>query len=274
MSYAPLPTPPVIKQLQVLSLAAVLLVVAWLALTPTTGVAHAELIRSDPPADGLALTSPDQLSMTFTEEVVRDRPAPNITLLDESGAVVGSAPLAIAPSDDPRTLIVPIPGLDRGTYTVSWEVTSATDGHTLSGAYAFRVGGGLPPGVTTTSDATPAPWAVATRWLTFLGVAMVAGLFLFSDMLIVGNDRGTSWARQRTRFILTGSLLALVATAAEPVVQWLRADNAAGLSFGDTLESLPEAWWWRPALLIPLTGLALVTAFSWRGRVPRAAAWL
>ncbi|MDQ3657262.1 MAG: CopD family protein, partial [Chloroflexota bacterium] len=218
---------------------------------------------------------PDQLSMTFTEEVVRDRPAPNITLLDESGAAVGSAPLAIAPSDDPRTLIIEeLPGLDRGTYTVSWEVTSATDGHTLSGAYAFRVGGGLPPGVATTSDATPAPWAVATRWLTFLGVAMVAGLFLFGDVLIVGNGRGTSWARQRARFILTGSLLAVVATAAEPAVQWLRADNAAGLSFGDTLESLPEAWWWRPALLIPLTGLALVTAFSWRGRVPRAAAWL
>jgi len=274
MSYAPFPASPVIKQLQVLSLVAILLVTAWLALTPSSGVAHAELVRSDPPADGLAVTSPDQLSMTFTEEVARDRPAPNITLLDESGAVVGSAPLAIAPSDVPRTLIVLIPDLDRGTYTVSWEVTSATDGHTLSGAYAFRVGGGLPPGVATTSDATPAPWAVATRWLTFLGVAMAAGLILFSDMLIVGDDRGTSWARQRARFILAGSLLAAVATVADPVVQWLRADNGAGLSFGDTLESLPDAWWWRPALLIPLTGLALVIAFAWRGQVPRAAAWL
>jgi len=269
MSYAPLPTSPVIKQLQVLSLAAILLVAAWLVLTPTTGVAHAELIRSDPPADGLAVTSPEQLSMTFTEEVVRDRPAPIITMLDESGAVVGSDPLAIAPSDDPRTLIIEeIPDLDRGTYTVSWEVTSATDGHTLSGAYAFRVGGGLPPGVATTSDATPAPWAVGTRWLTFLGVAMVAGLFLFGEAFVVGNAGGTSWARQRARFILAGSLLAAVATVAEPVVQWLRADNGAGLSFGDTLESLPDAWWWRPAFLIPLTGLAVAFVSRWQGQVP------
>ncbi len=274
MSYAPLPTPPVVKKLQVLALAVILLIAAWLALTPTTGVAHAELVRSDPPADGLAVTSPDQLSMTFTEEVVRDRPAPIITLLGESGAVVGSDPLPIAESNDSHMLIAEIPDLERGTYTVSWEVTSATDGHTLSGAYAFRVGGGLPPGVATTSDATPAPWAVATRWLTFLGVAMVAGLFLFGEAFVVGNAGGTSWARQRARFILAGSLLAAVATVAEPVVQWLRTDNGAGLSFGDTLESLPDAWWWRPAFLIPLTGLAVAFVSRWQGQVPRAAAWL
>jgi len=253
---------------------AILLVTAWLAMAPTSAGAHAELIRSDPPADGLSVTSPDQLTMTFTEEVVRDRPAPNVTLLDESGSIVGPNPLEINEPDDARALIVEIPELDRGTYTVSWTVTSATDGHTLSGAYAFRVGGGLPPGLATTSEATPAPWAVATRWLTFLGVSAAAGLLLFGEVLPIGPANQPSWIRKRSWFILAGSLLALIATFAEPVAQWLRYDNAAGVSFGVTLEALPEAWWWRPALLIPLILLAGAIALPWRGRAPRVTAWL
>ncbi|MDQ3442763.1 MAG: copper resistance protein CopC, partial [Chloroflexota bacterium] len=252
----------------------VLLAAIGFALHPGNAGAHAELIRSDPPTDGLSVTSPDQLTMTFTEEVVRNSPAPNITLLDETGTIVGADSLPIAESGDPRTVVAEIPDLNRGIYTVSWTVTSATDGHALSGAYAFRVGGGLPPGLANTSEATPAPWAVATRWLTFLGASVAAGLLLFGQALTIERANEPSWIRNRSRFVLAGSLMALIATLAEPVVQWLRYDNAASVSPGVTLESLPEGWWWRPALLIPLTLLTLSIAMPWRGRVPRLATWL
>lgn len=273
MSYAlPSASPLVAKPGLLLSLA-ILLVTAWLALIPASTAAHAELLRADPPADGLVVTSPDQLSLTFTEEVARDNPAPRITMLNESGDPVGPDPLPIAETGDPRTLAVDIPDLDRGTYTVSWTVTSATDGHTLSGAYAFRVGGGLPPGLATSSDATPAPWAVATRWLTFLGVSVAAGLLLFGEALTIGDPAGTLWVRLRSRLTAAGALVALAATVAEPVIQWLLTDNAAGVTLVGTLDSLPDAWWWRPALLIPLAVLALVAAHPRRGRISRPSAW-
>ncbi|MBA2467961.1 MAG: copper resistance protein CopC/CopD [Chloroflexia bacterium] len=253
---------------------AFILIAAWMMLTPAATVAHAELLRADPPADGLVVTSPERLSLTFTEEVARDTPAPRVTMLDKEGNPVGSDPLPIAESGDPRLLIVDIPDLDRGTYTVSWTVTSATDGHTLSGAYAFRVGGGLPPGLATSEDATPAPWAVATRWLTFLGVSVAAGLLLFGEAFMAGGGSNSIWTRQRSRLILAGSLLALTASLAEPVIQWLRNGNDSNVSFGDTFAALPQAWWWRPAMLIPLTLLAIVTAFPRRGQVARPVAWL
>ncbi len=260
--------------LRIVGPVAILLFAAWTVLTPATTVAHAELLRADPPADGLVVASPEQLALTFTEEVVRDTPAPLVTMLDEAGNPVGSDPLPVADSGDPRVLNIDIPDLDRGTYTVSWTVTSTTDGHTLSGAYAFRVGGGLLPGLATSADATPAPWAVATRWLTFLGVSVAAGLLLLGEMFVTGGGTGPRWIRLRSRLILAGSLLALAATLAEPVIQWLRNDNPAGVSIGDTFSALPQAWWWRPALLIPLSLLAIVIAWGWRGRIARPVAWL
>lgn len=258
MNIAPFPTPKTLPERHVFLAGAIILVALWLSLAPGSAGAHAELSRSDPPADGLVVTSPDRLTMSFTEDVVRDNPPPLVTLLDETGATVGSNPLSIAESGEPRTLLVDVPDLDRGTYTVSWTATSATDGHTLNGSYAFRVGGGLPPGLAPSSDALPAAWAVATRWLTFLGIVIVSGVLLFGATLVTGGGDQPRWSLWRSRAVLGGSLLGLLATLTEPLVQWLRADDASGASLRGTLESLPEAWWWRPATLIPLTALAIV----------------
>ncbi len=250
-----------------------LVIAAWLALPPGTASAHAELIRSDPPADGLEVTAPDHLTLTFTEDVVLDRPAPVISMLDESGGPVGASPLPIGESDDPRTLVVEIPDLDRGTYTVAWTVTSATDGHTLDGAFAFRVGGGLPPGLATSSDATPEAWAVATRWLTFLGVSIAAGFLLFGQVAHRGNPASAAWSRARARLAFGGAALALLATFAEPLIQWLGTDRAAGVSFLETVASFPDAWWWRPAMLVPLAALAMLAAVRPALWEVRLAAW-
>lgn len=241
-------------------IAAVLIGLALLCGSVSSAGAHAELARSNPPADGLSVTSPDVLTLTFTEDVELESPAPRIDLLDDSGEAVGASPLPIGRSNDPRTLVVDVPDLDRGTYTVSWTVTSATDGHTLTGAYAFRVGGGLPPGLASTPEATPAVWAVATRWLTFLGVAAAAGMLLSTHLWTAGASEPARWNRWRSRIVLGGTLLALAATLAEPTIQWLTADQ---LSLRNALESLPDGWWWRPAMLVPLAGIA-IAMLAWR----------
>ena len=43
-------------------------------------------------------------------------------------------------AEDPRVYHVSVKDAGAGTYTVSWEVISADDGHFAKGAYVFSVG--------------------------------------------------------------------------------------------------------------------------------------
>ena len=215
---------------------------------PATVSAHANLASTDPPVDALLVSSPDTIRMTFTEDV-SSSPAPVVRLLDASGSAVADDDLTISiDPGNPKVLVVEVPPLERGTWTVNWTVTSATDGHTLSGTWAFRIGGGLPPGQATSEDATPAAWAVALRWLTFLGVSGAAGFLLFPFLT---RQAGAGDVPDRTTVLLAwlSALLALLASLLEPVGAWL-ADRS--LSLADHIDSLPEAWNWRPLTLIPI----------------------
>lgn len=265
----------------ILVTALLLLVGLTIANPPHPTMAHATLDTTDPPVDGLVVTSPETITMSFTEDVATS-PAPVIRLLDAEGNAIPDDSINVSPAPDPRTIVVTIPELDRGAWTVSWTVTSATDGHTLSGAWAFRVGGGLPPGLATTADESPPAWAVALRWLTFLGASAAAGVLLFpylfsgrqssaeptseeypepatTPMPGAANPIGPS--RLVVTFALGAVIVALLATLAEPVVLWL---TNRSISLGDHVGSLPDAWLWRPAALIPavivLAAMLLVPA--------------
>jgi methionine-rich copper-binding protein CopC/putative copper export protein len=243
------------------------------AISPREATAHATLDSTDPPIDGLVVTSPESITMSFTEDVATS-PAPVVTLLDAEGNAIPDDSITITPGSDSRTLNIAIPELDRGTWTVSWTVTSATDGHTLSGAWAFRVGGGLPPGQATTADESPPVWAVALRWLTFLGASTAAGLLLFpylysrrplsaetttEDRLEPTTTPPPGPSSLAVTVALGASIVALLATLAEPVALWL---TDRSISLGDHFGSLPDAWLWRPAALIPaailLAGMCFV----------------
>jgi copper transport protein len=261
-----------------LFLFAALLIAVGLSLNPSQTAAHATLNTTDPPIDGLVVTSPDTITMSFTEDVATS-PTPVVSLLDAEGNAIPEGDITITPGSDPRSLVVDIPELDRGTWTVSWTVTSATDGHTLNGAWAFRIGGGLPPGQATTADESPPAWAVALRWLTFLGASTAAGVLLFpylSSRSLVRpkptatlgegpeessidrsheTDSSIGVSRLGASVALGAALVALLATLAEPVALWLT-DRTISLS--DHVNSLPDAWLWRPAALIP--GVILLAA--------------
>ena len=94
-----------------------------------------------------------------------------------------------------------------GAYTVSWSNRSLTDGHTLSGSFAFRVGGtDRAPAAATVEGQRPPAWAVLLRWLAFLGVAPAVGmLLLFADP-------------RRRRIVQGGLAVAVVATLLDPVL--------------------------------------------------------
>jgi putative copper export protein len=64
--------------------------------------------------------------------------------------------------------------------------------------------------------------------------------------------------------------VALIATGAEPVLTWLTGGDDRSL--GAVITSMPDGWWWRPAMLAPLAVLAVIIAYPMRGRLSRASA--
>lgn len=268
------PAPP-LPRLLIPFLVLLALVTGTALFVPIDARAHATLVEAEPPVDGLVLASPGMIRLTFSEEVRATNPAPSITIQDESGRSRAMSDQPVGPfDDDRRVLTLNVLPLDPGTYTVTWTVTSAIDGHELSGSYAFRVGGGLPPGVATTDEEAPAPWAVATRWIAFLGASIAAGMLLFDQVIVGPGARSSQWRKRRSLLIVGGSLLALLATFAEPLLQVLFNDRGASIDVGNAVRGLPTGWWWRPVMLVPLAGLAISLAVSRRERIPAPFAWL
>jgi len=149
-------------------------------LLPGTVAAHAELASSDPAANASLPESPDRLTLTFTEPI--DLASARIALLDSRRAAVAGLG-AIGVNAAGTTATVPLPVLDPGTYTVSYQVTSATDGHVTAGIFAFLVDPtGTQPAPTLPSEATSpssTPEVVAARWLALASTLALLGVALF-----------------------------------------------------------------------------------------------
>ena len=95
--------------------------------------AHAFLERASPPVGSEVAAAPPELSITFTEGV-----GPLFSTIEvhgASGATVSTGTPHRAPSNN-RRLIVEMPKLPPGTYTVIWHVTSV-DTHKTEGNYQF-----------------------------------------------------------------------------------------------------------------------------------------
>jgi copper transport protein len=144
-------------------------------LAPAVASAHAELESSTPAANASLKTAPTEVSMTFTEPV--DPSSASVELLGENQQPIPGVGQPQT-SDDAKTLTVGLPDLDAGIYTVSWRVTSASDGHVTAGIFAFLVDptGTVPAPTTSESSSSPSADAgtIAARWF-----ALIAGLALF-----------------------------------------------------------------------------------------------
>ncbi|HYM52658.1 MAG TPA: copper resistance CopC family protein, partial [Candidatus Dormibacteraeota bacterium] len=149
-------------------------------LFPGTVRAHAELLASDPAANASLPEPPERLTLTFSEPI--DLVTARVALLDNRQAEVpGVGALNLDPAGSTATAA--LPSLEPGTYTVSYQVTSATDGHITAGIFAFLVDptGSQPPPTlpTETSSPSSAPEVVAARWLALASALAVAGTVLF-----------------------------------------------------------------------------------------------
>ncbi len=99
--------------------------------------AHAHLDHAVPAVSGTVAQAPTQLELFFTEGVVPH--FCRVELLDPHGKAVKTGTLATAKGNTSE-LLVPLPKLAAGTYTVDWHATSE-DTHKTKGSYRFTVKG-------------------------------------------------------------------------------------------------------------------------------------
>jgi len=99
--------------------------------------AHAHLQGAVPPAGASLPVAPPALELSFTENLEPRFSA--VTVEDLSGKPVDTQPAKLA-EGDPRKLIVALPQLVPGTYTVIWRVT-AIDTHRTEGRFSFTITG-------------------------------------------------------------------------------------------------------------------------------------
>ena len=108
-------------------------VLVVLAATPV--LAHAVLERASPSAGSEVAVSPREIALTFTEGI--EPLFSTVELRDASGSVVPTASPRTEQGNN-RRLVVEIPALSNGTYTVIWHATSV-DTHKTEGSYRFTV---------------------------------------------------------------------------------------------------------------------------------------
>ncbi len=97
--------------------------------------AHATLTKSDPPRRASLSAPPKQIQLWFNEEIERDYSS--ITVLDSNENSVTEALPEMVPGDL-KSVVLPLPEINPGRYTVEYRVFSI-DGHVVESSYDFMV---------------------------------------------------------------------------------------------------------------------------------------
>jgi len=146
--------------------------------------AHAELVSSTPAANSTVTTAPARVVAVFSEELASSGSLLKVT--DSKGTAVDTGDSALDRSDAQRkTLVVGLKAnLPADTYTVNW-TSVASDGHSETGSFMFKVAG-----ATSTTPATPPPALPTTG-----DSGTPAGALLLLALLALGAGLGLRRAR-------------------------------------------------------------------------------
>ena len=264
-----------------------LLGVALLLVRPPSVSAHANLTRSEPVAGSANATAPTTIRLLFSE--APELKYCEIKVYDVNGQSYEQGALQPLPGE-PLGLAIGVRALPQGVYTVSWRSSSAVDGHSTAGSFAFSVGTEPPPlTAATTPTATeyipPTIPETLVKWLTILAAATVVGalgfrLFVWLPLSRTGEPavvaRGGQLDRAviRRLILLAGGAL-LVLLVASLLGVGLQVAKVTGRSFlgsfsgalGDfLLNTRTGAIWLARLLLPPVAAMLLAPALgaAWR----------
>lgn len=137
--------------------AATFLAFALLVVPASPASAHDELIGSSPAADAEVDALPAELTLSFSDAISTDEGASEVQVTDAAGTTLTAG----APTAQDNVLTQPLEGAASGAVTVLWKVVSS-DGHPISGEFAFTVTPSTTPTPTPTSSATTTPTPTET----------------------------------------------------------------------------------------------------------------
>ncbi|MDH4236683.1 MAG: copper resistance protein CopC [Nitrospira sp.] len=130
-----------VKAATVHTLTCVMLSVAAMAIALSSSVpsalAHALLVKAEPPRRAVLAKAPVQVRLWFNEEIEGDYAS--LAVLDAEQHPVTEAKPQLA-QDDPKSIVLPLPELAPGKYSVKFRVLSV-DGHVVDSFFDFTVKG-------------------------------------------------------------------------------------------------------------------------------------
>lgn len=186
-----------------------LAVVGALLAAAQPAAAHAALTGSDPRQGAVLDKAPDQVSLTFSEQVAMSADA--VRVLDPQGKRVDAGQ---APTQVGRTYSVKLrAGVPDGTFTVAYQVVSA-DSHPVAGAFTFSIGAPSATSVALNDQNTGGgPVGVLygiARYVTYAGFIVMVGGAAF----VLACWRGGSQVPALRRLVVSGWLALTAATLA------------------------------------------------------------
>lgn len=101
----------------------------------TAALAHSMLVKAEPPRRALLAKAPAQVRLWFNEEIEGDYAS--LVVLDAEKHPVTEISPQLAP-DDRKSIILPLPELAPGKYSVKFRVLSV-DGHVVESNFDFTV---------------------------------------------------------------------------------------------------------------------------------------
>lgn len=98
-------------------------------------MAHATLVKSDPPRRASLSIPPKQIQLWFNEKI--EGSYASVVVLDSNKkSITDNNPEVV--SDDPKSVVLNIPEIEHGRYTVQYRVMSV-DGHVIESSFDFSV---------------------------------------------------------------------------------------------------------------------------------------
>lgn len=192
-------------------------------LLPGGAAAHANFVESDPAPNTVVEQAPATARIRFSEPLESSYSRVVLTSADNGPIVTGDS--RIAP-DDPYALLLDLPALPEGQYSLQWRTLSQADGHTMQGFIPFAIGDPaaanaplvLPPPLPDPL-ALPPISDVILRWLTVLTLAIVVGSQMFRLYVWEPNhasdsadERFAGWLNRLELIAVAGAVVATVGT--------------------------------------------------------------
>jgi copper transport protein len=234
--------------------------------------AHSNLERSDPPNNAELDQAPSQIRMWFSESVAIN--FSSVHLLDINGQEVVGLHLTLDASN-PRLVVVSLPKLGNGIYSLNWNILSGSDGHASEGLLVFGIN--LPPtGISGEAPVTsaPDPLQVGARVLLDFALCGLFGTLAISLALLTlpavdpesnagmeaaarYRSRAVSWSLVMAGLSFLAGLLQWIAQVASPSVGGLAGVNWTNAGSLLVTTAWGQFWLVRQVFLVGIAGLLL-----------------